>query len=128
MTFSARGGGSGPNGWSRGGGVAGRAGRWRRGGARSGVGGKLLPRRAEFVADKIALRSASADSVAVIERDAGEMLGLVEAERPSTPVHPGAVYPHLGRSCEVDRVGNDERQALVSGYDGDWYTRPKKES
>jgi DEAD/DEAH box helicase domain-containing protein len=93
-----------------------------------GVGGKLLPRRSEFVANRIALRSASADSVAVIERDAGEMLGLVEAERAFTTVHPGAVYLHLGRSYEVDRLDVEERRAIVSAFDGDWYTRPKKET
>jgi DEAD/DEAH box helicase domain-containing protein len=92
------------------------------------VGGKLMPRRPEFVANKIALRSASADSVAVIERGAGEMLGLVEAERAFTTIHPGAVYLHLGRSYEVDRLDIEERRALVSSFDGDWYTRPKKET
>ncbi len=92
------------------------------------AGGKLLPRRAEFVANRIALRSASADSVAVIEREAGEMLGLVEAERAFTTIHPGAVYLHLGRSYEVDRLDIEERRALVSAFDGDWYTRPKKET
>jgi DEAD/DEAH box helicase domain-containing protein len=92
------------------------------------AGGKLLPWRAEFVANKIALRSASADSVAVIERDAGEMLGLVEAERAFTTIHPGAVYLHLGRSYEVDRLDIEERRAIVSRFDGDWYTRPKKET
>jgi DEAD/DEAH box helicase domain-containing protein len=93
-----------------------------------GVGGKLLPRRSEFVANRIALRSASADSVAVIERESGEMLGLVEAERAFTTVHPGAVYLHLGRSYEVDRLDIEERRAIVSAFDGDWYTRPKKET
>ena len=93
-----------------------------------GVGGKLLPQRPEFVASKIALRSASADSVAVIERESGEMLGLVEAERAFTTIHPGAVYLHLGRSYEVDRLDVEERRAIVSGFDGDWYTRPKKET
>jgi len=93
-----------------------------------GVGGKLLPRRAEFVADRIALRSASADSVAVIEAASGEMLGLVEAERAFTTIHPGAVYLHLGRSYEVDRLDVEERRAVVSAFDGDWYTRPKKET
>jgi DEAD/DEAH box helicase domain-containing protein len=93
-----------------------------------GVGGKLLPQRSEFVANRIALRSASADSVAVIERDAGEMLGLVEAERAFTTIHPGAVYLHLGRSYEVDRLDIEERRAIVSSFDGDWYTRPKKET
>ena len=93
-----------------------------------GVGGKLMPRRSEFVANRIPLRSASADSVAVIERDAGEMLGLVEAERAFTTIHPGAVYLHLGRSYEVDRLDIEERRAIVSAFDGDWYTRPKKET
>jgi DEAD/DEAH box helicase domain-containing protein len=93
-----------------------------------GSGDKLLPRRAEFVASRIALRSASADSVAVIERDSGEMLGLVEAERAFTTVHPGAVYLHLGRSYEVERLDVEERRAIVHRFDGDWYTRPKKET
>ena len=93
-----------------------------------GVGGKLLPRRSEFVASRIALRSASADSVAVIDRDSGEMLGLVEAERAFTTIHPGAVYLHLGRSYEVEQLDIRERRAIVSAFDGDWYTRPKKET
>jgi len=92
------------------------------------AGGKLMPRRSEFVANRIPLRSASADSVAVIERDAGEMLGVVEAERAFTTIHPGAVYLHLGRSYEVDRLDIEERRAIVSAFDGDWYTRPKKET
>jgi DEAD/DEAH box helicase domain-containing protein len=90
--------------------------------------GRLLPRRSDFVANRIALRSASADSVAVIERDSGEMLGLVEAERAFTTIHPGAVYLHLGRSYEVERLDVEERRAIVSSFDGDWYTRPKKET
>jgi DEAD/DEAH box helicase domain-containing protein len=92
------------------------------------AGGRLLPRRSEFVASKISLRSASADSVAVIERESGEMLGMVEAERAFTTVHPGAIYLHLGRSYEVERLDVEERRAIVSSLDGDWYTRPKKET
>ncbi|HEY5976295.1 MAG TPA: DEAD/DEAH box helicase [Solirubrobacterales bacterium] len=92
------------------------------------AGGRLTPRGTEFVAAKIPLRSASADSVAVIERDSGEMLGLVESERAFTTVHPGAVYLHLGRSYEVERLDIEERRAIVSRFDGDWYTRPKKET
>jgi DEAD/DEAH box helicase domain-containing protein len=92
------------------------------------AGGKLVPRGSGFVAAKIALRSASADSVAVIERDSGEMLGLVEAERAFTTIHPGAVYLHLGRSYEVEQLDVEGRRAIVSRFDGDWYTRPKKET
>ena len=92
------------------------------------AGGRLLPASSEFVAAKIPLRSASTDSVAVIERDSGEMLGLVEAERAFTTVHPGAVYLHLGRSYEVEQLDVEGRRAVVSRFDGDWYTRPKKET
>jgi DEAD/DEAH box helicase domain-containing protein len=92
------------------------------------AGGRVLPRRSEFVASKITLRSASADSVAVIERDSGEMLGLVEAERAFTTIHPGAIYLHLGRSYEVEQLDVRGRRAVVSRFDGDWYTRPKKET
>ncbi|MFI5027721.1 MAG: DEAD/DEAH box helicase [Solirubrobacterales bacterium] len=93
-----------------------------------GARGRLLPRRSEFVAGAIPLRSASSDSVAVIERETGEMLGLVEAERAFTTIHPGAVYLHLGRSYEVEQLDVGGRQAVVSRFDGDWYTRPKKET
>ena len=92
------------------------------------AGGRLLPRSSEFVAGKIPLRTSSADSVAVIERESGEMLGLVETERAFTTVHPGAVYMHLGRSYEVESLDTGARRALVSRFEGDWYTRPKKET
>jgi DEAD/DEAH box helicase domain-containing protein len=89
---------------------------------------RLLPQRSDFVAGKIALRSASAHSVAVIEEGSGEMLGLVEAERAFTTIHPGAVYLHLGRSYEVVQLDVNARRAVVRPFGGDWYTRPKKET
>ena len=92
------------------------------------AGGGLLPRRSGFVASRISLRSASAAAVAVIERDSGEMLGVVEAERAFTTIHPGAIYLHLGRSYEVEQLDLDSARAIVSRFDGDWYTRPKKET
>ncbi len=92
------------------------------------TGNQLRPRDAGFVAAKIPLRSASAESVAVIERESGEMLGLVEAERAFTTIHPGAVYLHLGRSYEVEQLDVQGRRAIVSRFDGDWFTRPKKET
>ncbi len=42
------------------------------------------------------------------------MLGLVEAERAFTTIHPGAVYLHLGRSYEVEQLDIDGRRAVVS--------------
>ncbi len=92
------------------------------------AGPKLMVSRSEFVASRIPLRSASPDSVAVIERDSGEMLGLVEAERAFTTVHPGAIYLHMGRSYEVEQLDIQGRRAVVSPFEGDWYTRPKKDT
>ena len=92
------------------------------------AGGRLLPRRSEFVASRISLRSSSADAVAVIERDSGEMLGMVEAERAFTTIHPGAVYLHLGRSYEVELLDIDARRAVVRRFEEDWFTRPRKET
>jgi DEAD/DEAH box helicase domain-containing protein len=43
-------------------------------------------------------------------------------------VHEGAVYLHLGRSYEVRELDLDRRRALVSPFDGDWYTQPKRET
>jgi DEAD/DEAH box helicase domain-containing protein len=95
---------------------------------RRGRDGRYLPRAPGFPAGEISLRSASLDSVAVVDVPSGEMLGQVEAERAFTTVHPGAVYLHLGRSYEVRELDVDGRRALVEEFTGDWYTQPKKET
>jgi DEAD/DEAH box helicase domain-containing protein len=95
---------------------------------RRGGEGRYLPRGPRFPAGDISLRSASPDSVAIVERSSGELLGAVEAERAFTTVHPGAVYLHLGRSYEVRELDIEGRRAVVDRFDGDWYTQPKKET
>jgi DEAD/DEAH box helicase domain-containing protein len=95
---------------------------------RRGSEGRYLPRSPRFPAGDISLRSASPDSVGIIERDSGELLGAVEAERAFTTVHPGAVYLHLGRSYEVRELDIEGRRAAVDAFDGDYYTQPKKET
>jgi DEAD/DEAH box helicase domain-containing protein len=95
---------------------------------RRGRDDRYLPRAPGFPAGQISLRSASADGVAVIDRDSGELLGAVEAERAFSTVHPGAIYLHLGRSYEVAELDVDGRRAIVEPFDGDWYTQPKKET
>ena len=95
---------------------------------RRGRGGRYLPRGPGFPAGEIALRSASLDSVAVVEASSGELLGIVEAERAFTTIHPGAVYLHLGRSYEVRELDIERRRAIVEPFDGDWYTQPKIET
>jgi DEAD/DEAH box helicase domain-containing protein len=95
---------------------------------RRGRGDRFVPRGPGFPAGMISLRSASADSIAILERESGELLGAVEAERAFSTVHPGAVYLHLGRSYEVRELDVEARRAVVEEFDGDWYTQPKKET
>ena len=95
---------------------------------RRGRDGRYLPRGPGFPAGEISLRSASPDSIAVVERSSGEVLGSVEAERAFSTVHPGAIYLHLGRSYEVAELDIDRRRAIVDAFQGDWYTQPKKET
>jgi DEAD/DEAH box helicase domain-containing protein len=40
-------------------------------------------------------------------------------------VHEGAVYLHLGRSFEVRELDLRRARALVTPFEGDWYTQPK---
>ena len=89
---------------------------------------RYVPRDQGFAAGRISLRSASLDSIAVIDSTSGEMLGTVEAERAFSTIHPGAVYLHMGRSHEVRELDVDGRRAIVEPFDGDWYTQPKKET
>jgi DEAD/DEAH box helicase domain-containing protein len=95
---------------------------------RRGQDGRYLPRGPRFPAGDISLRSASPDSVVIVDRGSGEVLGSVEAERAFTTVHPGAVYLHLGRSYEVRELDIEARRAVVDRFDGDWYTQPRKET
>jgi DEAD/DEAH box helicase domain-containing protein len=91
-------------------------------------GGRYMPRGPGYPAARIALRSASPDSVAIVESSGGEVIGTIEAARASGAVHPGAVYLHMGAAYEVEDLDLPQRRALVSRFEGDWYTQPKKES
>ena len=91
-------------------------------------GGRYTPRGEGFPAGRIALRSASLDSFAVVEASAGEVIGSVEAARAHSTIHPGAVYLHLGLAFEVEELDLANRRALARSFAGDWYTQPKKET
>ncbi|MGI8440003.1 MAG: DEAD/DEAH box helicase [Thermoleophilaceae bacterium] len=91
-------------------------------------GGRFLPRGPGFPAGAISLRSASRDSVAVIEAEGGEVIGSVEASRSHSTLHPGAVYLHMGQAYEVEELDLRGGRALVRVFTGDWYTQPKKET
>jgi DEAD/DEAH box helicase domain-containing protein len=91
-------------------------------------GGRYLPRGPGFPAAEIALRSASPNSVAIVDSNGGELIGSVEASRAHSAVHPGAIYLHMGSAYEVEDLDLEAGRAVVSSFRGDWYTQPKKES
>ena len=64
----------------------------------------------------------------MLEAEAGEILGFVEAERAFSTVHPGAIYLHLGEPYEVLELDIGARRALVRRAEGDYYTQPKIET
>jgi DEAD/DEAH box helicase domain-containing protein len=97
-----------------------------RGGSTSST---YVPRRpGSYPAGEVSLRSASPESFAIVDVSSGELLGATEAARAHSTVHEGAVYLHLGRSYEVRELDLDRRRALVSPFDGDWYTQPKRQT
>jgi DEAD/DEAH box helicase domain-containing protein len=103
------------------------AGQLRRRPASAAAGGSVyVPRRAgSYPAGEVSLRSASADSVAIVDVSSGELIGTTEAARAHTTVHGGAIYMHQGRSYEVRELDLEHRRALVAPFSGDWYTQPK---
>ncbi len=95
---------------------------------RERVSGFVPARADDYPAARVALRSASADSFLLIDADAGEVLGNVEAARAYNTVHEGAIYLHLGRSYEVLELDLAARRALLRPFAGDYYTQTKRES
>jgi DEAD/DEAH box helicase domain-containing protein len=86
----------------------------------------VLRRHGSYPAAEVSLRSASPDSFAIVDVSSGELLGSTEAARAHSTVHEGAVYLHLGRAYEVRELDLERHRALVSPFDGDWYTQPKR--
>jgi len=82
----------------------------------------------DYPAGRIPLRSASADSFGVVDATTGETLGLVERERAYSTVHEGAVYLHMGERYLVQELDHEARAAVVTPFEGDWYTQAKKET
>jgi DEAD/DEAH box helicase domain-containing protein len=98
-------------------------------GGREPAARSYVPRRpGGYPAAEVSLRSASPESFAIVDVSSGELLGSTEAARAHSTVHEGAIYLHLGRSYEVRELDLDRRRALVSPFDGDWYTQPKRET
>jgi DEAD/DEAH box helicase domain-containing protein len=91
--------------------------------------GLFTPREREaYPAGEISLRSGSAETVAIVDLSAGEVLGTVEMARAFSTVHDGAIYLHQGRRYRVEQFDHQARQALVAPSEEPYYTQPKKET
>ncbi len=77
---------------------------------------------------RVPLRSADGDSFAIVDGSTGSVLGLVERSRAYSTVHAGAVYLHLGEAFLVRELDEAAMRAVVSPFDGDWYTQAKRET
>jgi DEAD/DEAH box helicase domain-containing protein len=89
----------------------------------------FVPRRADdYPAARVALRSASANSFALIDVSSGEVFGTIEAERAYATVHPGAIYLHLGRSYQVLDLDLGAGRVLLEPFSGDYFTQAKRET
>ena len=88
----------------------------------------FVPLRADdYPAARTALRSASADSFALIDASSGELFGTVELVRAYGTVHEGAIYLHMGRSYHVLELDLAGRRALLEPFDGNYFTQAKRE-
>ena len=90
--------------------------------------GHVLAVPDSYPAQKVSLRSASADKIAVVNGRTGEVMGSVELGRAFSTVHKGAVYFHLGQSYLVRDLDVVSGAAVVDPFEGEWYTQPKTET
>jgi DEAD/DEAH box helicase domain-containing protein len=104
------------------------AGELRRRAAASGRDSYVPRNPGDYPPARVSLRSASADSFAIVDTSSGELLGSTEAARAHATVHEGAIYHHQGRAFEVVQLDLERRQAFVRPFDGEWYTQPKRET
>jgi DEAD/DEAH box helicase domain-containing protein len=87
-----------------------------------------LRRGDDYPAARAALRSASADAVTLVDAGSGELIGTMDVARAPSTVHPGAVYLHMGRQYEVADLDVDRGRAMLTSFEGDWFTQPKRDT
>jgi DEAD/DEAH box helicase domain-containing protein len=82
----------------------------------------------DYPAGRVALRSASPESITVVDAATGTVLGIVERERAPSTVHEGAIYLHMGESFRVLELDLEGRVAVVEPFASDYYTQAKRET
>lgn len=71
---------------------------------------------------RVGLRNAGLARVAIIDGEAGVVLGDADAERAPATLHPGAIHLHLGDRYRVETLDLEVGEAVVMPFDGNWYT------
>lgn len=80
----------------------------------------------DYPARQVNLRSASADTVALVS--GGQTIGTVDADSARWLVHDGAVYLHDGQPFLVSRLDMTEKTALLEPADDRFLTRASRET
>lgn len=89
-------------------------------------GGKYYWMADQYPADRVSLRSASAEKV-VLQVD-GETIGEVDRESAYWMAHPQAIYLHEAQSYIVDELDLEQGIARMRLSDADYYTEPGSET
>lgn len=97
-------------------------------------GDKYFWMAAEYPAQAVSLRSASADAVILqvgtaLEADVPRrVIGQVDRSSALWMVHPQAVYLHEAQTYLVDELDLEQNIALMSPFASDYYTEPQRET
>jgi DEAD/DEAH box helicase domain-containing protein len=93
-------------------------------------GGKYFWMSDSYPAEKITLRSASADRVLlqIQQNHAWSTIGEVDLDSATQLVHPGAIYIHEAQTFHVDELDFDQHIARMRSVEVDFYTQPQSDS
>jgi DEAD/DEAH box helicase domain-containing protein len=83
--------------------------------------------RPERATDHISLRG-TGETVRIVERSTGRVLGTVDGPAAHSSVHTGAVYVHQGQPYVVSHYDVEEAHAIVVAGDPGWSTRAQSVS
>jgi DEAD/DEAH box helicase domain-containing protein len=83
--------------------------------------------RPERATDHVSLRG-TGETVRIVERSTGRVLGTVDGPAAHSSVHTGAVYVHQGQSYVVAHYDVEDSHAVVVAGDPGWSTRARSVS
>jgi DEAD/DEAH box helicase domain-containing protein len=83
--------------------------------------------RPERATDHVSLRG-TGETVRIVERSTGRVLGTVDGPAAHSSVHTGAVYVHQGQPYVVAQYDVEDSHAIVVAGDPGWFTRARSTS